>query len=222
MLRSRIRRLFSQAVRAPQCSTRLTVQRLEERDTPASLAPTVEINHGEAQRSVVTSLTVHFDGDVRFVGGKENLADAFKLRGPSGPVVLSIDQVSRRTPGQTVVTLTFSKAGVTDGSLDDGDYTLTIKGGQVIDAAGNLFDGDGDGLPGGNATTNFHRLFGDVNGDRAVDNLDLFQLRGAYGKKSADAGYLAGFDSDSDGDVDNYDVFRIFQCFGTTLAPRPA
>ncbi len=44
-----------------------------------------------------------------------------------------------------------------------------------------VLDADGDGLPGGDLAFQFHRLFGDVNGDKAVNSFDLAVFRTAFG-----------------------------------------
>ena len=57
----------------------------------------------------------------------------------------------------------------------------------------------------------FFRLFGDIDGDRDVDNMDFARFRLAQNTRSSDAGYQAAFDFDGDGDVDNMDLslFRV-------------
>jgi Dockerin type I domain len=106
------------------------------------------------------------------------------------------------------------------GSLQDGNFSLIMDSSKIHDATGGLLDGDGDGLSGGaRAADAFFRLFGDSDGDRDVDNLDLFRFRQSFGLTSSDAGYKSYFDFDGDGDVDNLDLFRLRQRFGTTLAP---
>jgi hypothetical protein len=78
-------------------------------------------------------------------------------------------------------------------------------------------DGDGDGTPGGDNASSLYRLYGDVNGDRRVDNLDFFQFRGAFGRSTGDPLYLAYLDFNGDGRVDNLDFFQLRTRFGTSL-----
>ena len=59
-----------------------------------------------------------------------------------------------------------------------------------------------------------HRLFGDSNGDRDVDNGDLLQFRNAFGKLSTQDGYVPHFDFDQDGDTDNGDLLQFRVRFG--------
>jgi hypothetical protein len=103
--------------------------------------------------------------------------------------------------GATVATLTFP--GTAGGSLGDGDWELHLN----VAAIGVA--GDRDFLS--------HRLFGDTNGDRRVDNADFFLLRAAYGQAAGQPGYRADLDANGDGRVDNLDAFQFRARFGTSL-----
>src|SRR5262249_59657692 len=131
-------------------------------------------NHGQGQRSMVTSVTVPFPGLVTFSGP---VTDAFRLTGAgpanSGDVVLAAD-TSSSTALETVVRLTFS-GPLTEGpggprSLVDGNYTLTVISNQIS-----------GGMTGGDYVTTLFRLFGDVNGDKAINGLDLAAFRATFG-----------------------------------------
>lgn len=103
--------------------------------------------------------------------------------------------------------------------LDDGDYALALFGANVTDDHGIPLDGDGDGLPGGDLSFEFHRLFGDSDGDRDVDFLDLFRFRTAFGTVAGNPDFNSAFDGDSDADVDFLDLFAFRQRLFTTLPP---
>ena len=76
------------------------------------------------------------------------------------------------------------------GSLNDGNYRL------VIDYGALGIDGDGNGLTGGLRTINFHRFFGDSDGDRDVDSRDAANYRaGVLGNTT----WRSVFDFDNDG-----------------------
>ena len=64
---------------------------------------------------------------------------------------------------------------------------------------------------------NFHRLFGDSNGDRDVDNGDLIPLRISFGKTQGQTGYLAHLDHDLDGNVDDDDQTQFRNRFGVRV-----
>src|SRR5207249_563958 len=134
---------------------------------PAVVQP-VMIDKGTAQRSMVRSVTVTFDRLVSFSGTP---AAAFQL-GRTGPgetnVSLAVD-LSGSTATQTVARLTFfGLLTEAANSLIDGKYTLTVFSGQVT-----------GGLQGGDNLSSLFRLYGDVNGDRAVNNTDLAAFHSA-------------------------------------------
>jgi predicted outer membrane repeat protein len=180
-------------------------------------AETVAVNGGAAQRSRVTELTVAFSHPVTLPA---NPAAAFRLTrvGPGAPadVTFTVD-LSGSTADGTVAKLLFAGALTESGSLIDGNYTLTVLSAQVTGLDGRALDGDRDGQAGGDSVTTFHRLYGDANGDRRVDNGDFFQLRSTFGRATGDPLYLAFLDANGDGRVDNADFFAFRNRFGTTL-----
>jgi hypothetical protein len=120
--------------------------------------------------------------------------------------------------GKTVATLTFSGAQTEYTSLKDGEYQLTIYGNKVHDSVtGTDLDGDNNGTFGGNyvfgavATDKFFRLFGDSDGDRDVDGVDLARFRQAYANPAT---YKWYFDFEGDGDVDGVDLARFRMRYG--------
>ena len=132
---------------------------------PAQVASVV-VNDGSAQRSMVKSLTVNFDGPVTVDAG------AFELSRPDGTLV-GLNFATSIVNGRTVALLTFADPGLVGGSLADGNYSLTVRGNLVHDAAGRSLDGDGNGTAGGDSSDAFFRLYGDSDGDRDVDLHDL-------------------------------------------------
>ncbi|HTK74452.1 MAG TPA: Ig-like domain-containing protein [Gemmataceae bacterium] len=167
----------------------------------------VVVDIGTAQRSVVRSVTVSFSGVVSFAGPAAN---AFQLTragpGASGDVTLAVD-LSGSTAAQTVARLSFS-GPLAEGanSLVDGNYTLTVHSAQVT-----------GGLPGGDSVSSLFRLFGDVNGDKAVNGLDLAAFRGAFGSVSGDAGYASVLDFNGDGTINGTDLAQFRSRFGVIL-----
>jgi hypothetical protein len=171
----------------------------------------VVVNAGQAnlvQRSMVTSLTVTFGGLVAFA---VPAAGAFRVQrtgpgGTLGDVTLAVD-LSGSTATQTIARLTFS-GPLTEGanSLIDGNYTLTVLNGQVI-----------GGILGGDSVSSLFRLYGDLNGDKAVNGLDLAAFRTAFGASNGDASYRPELDFDGDGDVNGPDLARFRTRFGVTL-----
>src|SRR5262249_24868069 len=140
------------------------------------------VNDGAAQRSMVTQLKVTFSTVVTVDPG------AFTVQLVGGAAV-SVNPSISTISGQTVAVPTLSGAGVPSGSLNDGNYTLTVSSAKVRDSAGNALDGDGDGAAGGDYTLSFFRFYGDVNGDRFVNGADFGPFRLAFGSALGDPNY---------------------------------
>jgi glycosidase len=168
-----------------------------------------QVNDGSPQRSRVTGVTVSFDSVVTLPVPPES---AFTLTGPGGVVVTLTADLSGSTATQTIVRLTFSGAGTFGGSLVDGRFTLAVNSAVITDGFGQALDGDGDGLAGGAYAAEFHRLFGDIDGDADVDAADFAAFRGAFGGVTNLA-----FDFDGDGDVDAADFAAFRQRFGSSV-----
>ena len=157
------------------------------------------VNDGAAQRSMVTSLTVTFNTVVTFDPG------AFELRRQGhGPVKVQVD--TSVVDGRTVAVLTFAGPGIVNGSLPDGDYTLTVRADYVHDASGEALAAD--------SVTRFFRRFGDSDGNGVVDRKDLARFLGALGKRQGEAGYLSYFDYDGDGRIDLADLTQLLLRLG--------
>jgi hypothetical protein len=171
----------------------------------------VKVDDGSVQRSMVRSLTVTFAGAATFAGAP--LA-AFQLTGPNGAVGLNVSVNSMI--GTTVATLTFNDPSVVGGSLADGNYTLRVLSSQVK-INGLAIDGDADGAPGGDSVTSFFRLYGDLNGDRAVDGFDLTVFRAAFGTVLGDPNYHDYLDLNGDGAIDGLELTAFRNHFGMIL-----
>jgi hypothetical protein len=179
---------------------------------------TVAVNGGAVQRSRVTDVTVTFDAPVTLPAAP---AAAFRLSrtgpgGPTGDVTLAVD-LSGSTAMRTVARLTFSGPLTESGSLIDGQYTLTIFGGQITGPGGLSVDGDGDGTPGGDGVASLYRLYGDVTGDRFVNGADFALFRTAFGTNTGDPNYNAAFDVNGDGFVNGADFAAFRTNFGLSI-----
>jgi hypothetical protein len=201
---------------------------------PASVAA-VTVNDGNAQRSEVRSITVAFSGPVTFSGGNDNAAAAFNLSHlTDGNDVSLAAAVSADSQGRTIVTLTFSGAetdplsGENGGapSLADGRYQLTVLSGAVTGANGLALNGGGlngnfvsptDTQGSGPGELGLFRLFGDVNGDGVVDQLDLGQFRAANNSFSGAVAYVAFLDADNSGSIDQLDLGQFRSRLNTSV-----
>src|SRR5262249_18132222 len=167
----------------------------------------VVVNDGSAQRSMVNSITVTFDGAAALDPG------AIELRRQDASLAAAQPNISL-VGGRTVAVLTFAGPEFVGGSLADGDYTLTVLADRVHDRWGRELDGDGDGSAGGDRVDALFRLFGDSDGDHDVDEVDRDRFRSAFRSGAGDANYLWYFDFDGDGDVDGSDNGQFNRRFG--------
>jgi hypothetical protein len=173
----------------------------------------VAVNNGAAQRSMVTTLTVSFDTAVTLLPGAFALTRVGLPNGGSGDnaTVGTITVNTQVVGGATVATLTFSGSNTTAGSLNDGNWTLTVDHSKVVSAVGSV------PMAADFTQTNIRRLYGDGNGDGRVDNADFFLLRSTFGLSSGQSGFLAAFDYDGSGLIDNADFFQFRARFGWTV-----
>lgn len=165
------------------------------------------------QCSVVRQITVTFNGLVTLPGIPANAFTLQKTNGaPTGSVSMTVNTVDSFT--ETTATISFPGGPFTDGGgLADGKYLLTTLGNQITDPSGAFLDGAGTGTPGSNGAVNFNRLYGDINCDGIVDNVDFLQFRLSFLTSNT------GFDIEGDGTVDNLDFLRFRLNFLKTLPP---
>lgn len=185
----------------------------------AIAAPRVQnvvFGDGGNQRSLVREITVDFDSVVNIASG------AFLLERKNGAswvslaTELSIGLATSLFNNNTRATLTFSGTGIVGGSLADGNYRLTLIA-TSITKDGIAIDGDGNGIAGGDlvrgesAVDNFFRLYGDFDGNRVINGLDLGRFRLTNGTSVGDAAFNPLFDFNGDGVINGIDLgqFRI-------------
>jgi ELWxxDGT repeat protein len=153
----------------------------------------VVVNDGAAQRSMVTKITVNFDQAVALG------TDAITVRRTDGFSV----QVNVQTAvvnGKTVATVTFAGPFAVGGSIADGAYTLRVHASRVT-AAGVPMAED--------ATLDFFRLFGDLDGDRLYNKEARWMAAEKVGATTADPRYDARFDFNADGLIDKGDELEM-------------
>jgi hypothetical protein len=128
--------------------------------------------------------------------------------------------VTTVTPLITVVTLKgFVGAETTNGSLNNGRYTLTVFAAS-FSSGGTQLDGNGNGTGGddfvyadsGRTTGNqLFRLYGDADGNRVVNQSDLTLFRIAFGSSDPT------FDVDRNGTVNQADLIAFRTNFGMSV-----
>jgi hypothetical protein len=166
------------------------------------------INDDYQQRSMVTCVQVTFTEDVSPTLDKADLLIRNDTTGDDvapEKMNLTYDALSN--------TAKWTFPGFPDCSLPTGYYTGTISGTSVADPAGNLLDGDGDGIGGDDLIFRFHRFPGDASGDAKVDLSDLQSIViGIY-----KSGKNVPGDLNCDGRVDVGDLGILGHSYGTCL-----
>jgi hypothetical protein len=182
---------------------------------PALVSTTID--DGVRQRSLVRSLTFSFSSPVTLSAGAITLArlntgDSGANDG-SAPTDASsaLGTPASSDGGLTwVVPIQASGAFSGFGSLADGIYTATVHAGLVTDSFNQQ-------MAGGDQTKTFHRLFGDINGDKRVNATDYQRFSAAFGSSNLTANYNVYFDFNHDGRVNATDYQQLSTRFGKSF-----
>ncbi len=170
----------------------------------------IAIGGGSSQRSRITDVTIEFDGPVSLQSGAVSVIK----RGAGGGAVAATATAVADSDNRKYL-VTFSGPFVQYGSLMDGNYELSILATSATNPSGFAIDGDQNGTPGGNYTwgadqlDKFFRRFGDGDGDRDVDALDLLNFRRSLNVLPANTNYKDYFDERHDLDVDALDLLSF-------------
>jgi hypothetical protein len=171
---------------------------------PAPTLLSTQVGDGTAQRSIVKTFTLVFDQAVTMGAGAVTLAQL--QTDASGNVISTTDVTSAVTlsnpssDGKMWLLQPVPGGALEDfGSFKDGICRVTVHAGAITGAGG------GSTLSGGDQNFAFHRLFGDADGNKAVNNADFGLFRNSFGKSSGDAGFNRAFDFDNNGVVNNAD-----------------
>jgi hypothetical protein len=182
----------------------------------------VVFGDGTAQRSMVGEITVDLDSVVSIGTGAFVLERKNGLAWDNLASELSILIATSLFNNNTRATLTFSGAGIVGGSLADGNYRLTVQSAGIT-KSGVPLDGDGNGIAGDSyvlgesATDNFFRYFGDYDGNRIVNGIDLGRFRRANGTLAGEPEFNSMFDFNGDGIINGIDLGRFRIRNGTLL-----
>jgi hypothetical protein len=115
------------------------------------------------------------------------------LTAKGAPTGITVSATS--SPDGRTWRLSFDGTGVVGGSVPDGIFNLCVSPAGVADLVGNPLSG--------NYSLRFHRLFGDADGDRDVDNSDLLLFRRAMKV------YDPIFDYDNNQTVNTLDYLQL-------------
>jgi hypothetical protein len=157
------------------------------------------------QRSRVSQLQVSFDQVISYVGTPTAAYTVVRTIGgvPQGaPVMIAVN--TQTVSGHSVATITFLD-NLDFGSLSDGHYRLTVDHTQIVGMAAD-------------SVTNFHRFYGDANGDEHVDIADFGVFSATFNLHTGQPGFLSFFDKNNDGVIDIFD-FGQFSIRLFTILP---
>jgi hypothetical protein len=156
------------------------------------------------QRSMVDSIVYTFNQAV-MLAATNAFTIALNSTFASGTLpTLTWTAISPNADGSsTQWAVTFSGAGVLNGSIADGVYDITVNGSAVASDANPTVTGT-------SRTDTFYRLFGDATGAGSVGVQDYNAFLTTYQLKTTAAGYLAYFNEDGDTKVDlgDYNAFH--------------
>jgi alpha-L-arabinofuranosidase len=172
------------------------------------IAPTVtgfRINDGSNQRSMIDSLTLTFNEAVNLGGGAITLNLLSQTGG--SPTPMSFTQ-STSDGGATWV-LTFTDPSYIGGSLPDGAYQLTVSASGVSGVQGGLNMAS-------DQSYEFIRLYGDFNGDGAVNSADFGTFAAAFGHSVNSSNWY--LDYDGNGVVNSEDFGAFAPNFGHSIS----
>jgi hypothetical protein len=179
------------------------------------------IDDGSAQRSQVKSLSVMFDVPTNTAPGAMKLikftpdANGTVLPGDTGVDISSALNEPTSRDGGFTWTWTF-KPGASDpyteanASLKDGVYQYVLGRTKVTGLSGGTMSADF-------TSAKFHRLFGDINGNKTVNNADFTLFRATFLRSSPDPLYNSGFDYENNGTVNNADFAQFRKRFQKPL-----
>ena len=174
----------------------------------------VQINQGLASRSQLSSVKVTFNKIVEL----QSLYGAFQIRNvSSGESIRFISMSPSNVAGKTEVLLTFNSpnAGVVIPS--DGNYELRVLATSVMSGGPEPLRMSEDYLFGTTAADAFFRYFGDTDGDRDIDALDLGRFGLEFMQNGDSLGLNSQLDFDGDGDIDGRDFGEFDSRFLTRL-----
>lgn len=188
-------------------------------DVKVNPSPVVSINDGTGAKSIINELSLTFSEVLTFDSA------AFELiqRGPDGGSVAFTATVDD-SAGYSVVNFAFSGQFVNPaGSLEDGNYQLTVRGDSITNNDGLQLDADADGVAGGDfifgdtEADNFFRLYGDSDGNRIVNVFDLLAFRKTYLESDGSEDFDSQFDIDGNGTINVFDLLDFRRNYGDSL-----
>lgn len=164
-----------------------------------SLDVDVVIQDGSGQRSVVDRILLTFNEPITGLSAQDiTLTRMNQL----GTVQVQVNNLGDDRQFEITFAGAHTRTGNAGDSLADGRYTLTLNTAAITGQT------TGRQLSAG-AVTDFHVLFGDIDGNEAVGLMDYLNIRGTYNHSTGDTGYNASYDFNEDGTVNTSDMMEL-------------
>jgi hypothetical protein len=191
----------------------------------SALTPSDELSNGRVvgttpagQRSRITRLMVTFNQPVVLSAGAISMqllntgGSGADNGGAPTDVTAALGALTPIGDGsQWYVPIVAAGSVSTEASgLGDGIYTLVVH--AVAVAAANR-----GALAGGDASFTFHRLFGDTDGNKTVNNADFGSFRRAFSAGLSSAAYVLFLDVENNGVINNGDFGPFRNRYGRSL-----
>jgi xyloglucan-specific exo-beta-1,4-glucanase len=189
-------------------NSQLTSAMFNNVNVSTAVAPTVssfQINDGNAQRSMIDSLTLTFNEAVNLGDGAITLNLLSQNGGSPTPMSFSLNS----SDGGTTWVLTFTDPSYIGGSLPDGAYQLTVSASGVSGVNGGLNMAS-------DQSYEFIRLYGDFDGNGAVNSLDFGTFAAAFGHSTNSSDWY--LDYDGNGVVNSVDFGSFASNFGHSIS----
>lgn len=185
------------------------VQRL-----PEPVITDIVFDAEDNQRSSLDSLSLVFEGEIEFGEGAFSLIQrSTAIAETFVPVAINVNESFDGT--ETTATIQFdSHVRNSENALVDGNYQLTLVADLVTRQGVPLGE---DFVFGDVEEDGFFARYGDSNGDRVVNVVDLLAFRNTFNAFTGDANYNIDLDFDGGGLVNVIDLLQFRDRFGTTL-----
>ena len=185
---------------------------------PRPSVGSIDLNAGEAQNSIVSELSLTFDGSVDFEPDAFSIVQRSDGDGNVTAVPVMASFTCSVVDDSTVVNITFdSHVRNNSGALEDGNYQLHVDGSKVFRSGTDLALGT-DVVFGDTEGDGFFSLYGDTTGDRSVNVFDLLDFRRAWQTSAGAAEFDPALDYNDDGTINVFDLLQFRKNYQDTLA----
>jgi cytochrome c peroxidase len=175
----------------------------------------VVVGDGTIQRTSIKTVTFRFAGAVVVKPGAFSVMQRSSPFAPTFVPVASTTSTAVYTATQTIVTVRFRNyVRNTARALIDGNYQITLAGHLLLR----------DGIPmgsdivfGDEQADGFYSFFGDTDGNRFVDDVDLAKFNATFGKSIGQPDYNALLDYDNNGVVNSVDQSQFQFRYGRSI-----